>query len=85
MKKINSTKKAVEFLVNNQTGEISKLEKINEGICELFKTGGYLIIKGDKYQFTQEGIDFYCQNYAPIDKERKGLFGILPSFSMVFR
>jgi len=51
----------------------------------LLKTGGYLIIRGDKYQFTQKGVDFYCQNYAPIDEERKGLFGILPSFSMVFR
>lgn len=78
MKKINSTKKAVEFLAKNPTGKLSRLEKLDKGIFEMLESVDYLVIEEDKYRFTQEGVDFYTQNYAPKDKWKKSIWGFFP-------
>ena len=77
MRKIKSTGKALEFLSKNQEGHFNDLSHIDYDIIKDLESSNCLIIDADKYQITQEGIDFYVNGYVNL-RNQKRLFGLFP-------
>ncbi|OYT36859.1 hypothetical protein B6U91_00225 [Candidatus Pacearchaeota archaeon ex4484_71] len=82
---MDKLEKSIKYLAFNQKGLKKDLEtKVPESHIKDLVRSGFLKIQGEKYLFTERGVDYYSEYVYKEKPRRIGLFGILTRWDLVF-